>query len=90
MFLYINISRKLLGFGTVSWFLGYNAMTDFFPSMMIKPNPNCDDNFCIKQQEEFKNRVKEEPITKNDLPEDKVTHEDNTWGLYFFYHIITN
>lgn len=84
-----GISRKLLGFGTVSWFLGYNAMTDFFPSMMIKPNPNCNDSLCIKQQEEFKNRVKEEPIkTIEELPEDKVTHEDNTWGLYLINHII--
>jgi len=73
--------RKLLGFGTVSWYLGYNALSDFFPSMMIKPNPNCSDNFCIKQQTEFKNRVKEEPICTNvDLPEDIVTHENNEWG----------
>lgn len=73
--------RKLLGFGTVSWYLGYNALSDFFPSMMIKPNPNCSDNFCLKQQSEFKNRVKEEPeYTNVDLPEDIVTHENNEWG----------
>lgn len=49
--------------------------------MMIKPNPNCSDNFCLKQQEKFKNRVVEEPksIIENQ-PEEQVTHEDNTWG----------
>ena len=73
--------RKLLGFGTVSWYLGYNALSDFFPSMMIKPNPNCSDNFCIKQQSEFKNKVKEEPECTNvDQLEDLVTHESNEWG----------
>lgn len=83
----IVICRKLLGFGKISWYLGYNALSDFFPSMMIKPNPNCNDNFCIKQQEEFKTRVKEEPPI-NSLPEeDKVTHEDNEWGLYKIYYV---
>lgn len=49
--------------------------------MMIKPNPNCSDNFCLKQQSEFKNRVKEEPVCTNvDLIEDIVTHESNEWG----------
>ncbi|XP_060869699.1 ubiquitin-like modifier-activating enzyme 5 [Metopolophium dirhodum] len=77
-----NSLKKLLGFGTVSWYLGYNALSDFFPSMMIKPNPNCSDNFCLKQQSEFKNRVKEEPECTNvDLPEDIVTHENNEWGI---------
>jgi len=51
--------------------------------MMIKPNPNCNDNFCIKQQEEFKNKVKEDPdSTIQDLPEEQVIHEDNTWGWF--------
>lgn len=74
--------RKLLGFGTISWYLGYNALSDFFPSMMIKPNPSCVDNFCLKRQEEFKSQVKEEPECINkDQPEDSVvTHEDNEWG----------
>ncbi|KAF0772072.1 Uncharacterized protein FWK35_00002900 [Aphis craccivora] len=77
-----NTLKKLLGFGTVSWYLGYNALSDFFPSMMIKPNPNCSDNFCLKQQSEFKNRVKEEPECTNVDPlEDVVTHENNEWGI---------
>ncbi|VVC26185.1 Hypothetical protein CINCED_3A000959 [Cinara cedri] len=78
-----NTLKKLLHFGTISWYLGYNALADFFPSMMIKPNPNCTDSFCLKRQEEFKNRVIEEPVCKNEeLPEDKVIHKDNEWGQY--------
>lgn len=83
-FLFFNtydILRKLLSFGKISWYLGYNALVDFFPSMMIKPNPNCTDNFCMKRQEEFNNRVIEEPVCSNEeLPEDKVIHKDNEWG----------
>ncbi len=46
--------RYLLKFGTVSYYLGYNAMQDFFPTMAMKPNPQCNDSYCRKQQEEYK------------------------------------
>ncbi|KAK6491854.1 ubiquitin-like modifier-activating enzyme 5 [Huso huso] len=42
-----------LGFGTASY-LGYNAMQDFFPTVVIKPNTQCDDRHCRKQQKEYK------------------------------------
>lgn len=46
--------RYLLKFGTVSYYLGYNAMQDFFPTMAMKANPQCNDSFCRTQQEEYK------------------------------------
>lgn len=49
-----NVLKFLLNFGTVSFYLGYNAMQDFFPTMSMKPNPQCDDRNCRKQQEEYK------------------------------------
>lgn len=54
-----NISffdRFLLGFGTVSHYLGYNAMQDFFPTMSMKPNPQCSDAYCRRQQQEYQVR----------------------------------
>ncbi|KAK1173640.1 ubiquitin-like modifier-activating enzyme 5 [Acipenser oxyrinchus oxyrinchus] len=48
-----NVLKYLLGFGTASY-LGYNAMQDFFPTMVIKPNTQCDDRHCRKQQKEYK------------------------------------
>lgn len=46
--------RYLLKFGTVSYYLGYNAMQDFFPTMAMKANPQCNDRHCREQQEEYK------------------------------------
>lgn len=46
--------RYLLKFGTISYYLGYNAMQDFFPTMAMKANPQCNDRHCRRQQEEFK------------------------------------
>lgn len=50
----ICLTRYLLKFGTVSHYLGYNAMQDFFPSMAMKANPQCNDRYCRRQQEEYK------------------------------------
>ena len=46
--------RYLLGFGDVSFYVGYNALQDFFPKMAMKPNPACDDRHCMKRQAEYK------------------------------------
>ena len=49
--------RYLLGFGEVTYYLGYNALQDFFPTMALKPNESCDDKNCVKQQQEYKVKV---------------------------------
>ncbi|RMC05287.1 hypothetical protein DUI87_18474 [Hirundo rustica rustica] len=76
-----NVLKYLLNFGTVSYYLGYNAMQDFFPTMSMKPNPQCSDHNCRKQQENYKKkeaaRPKEEVIEK----EEEIVHEDNDWGI---------
>ena len=42
--------RALLSFGEVSYYLGYNAMRDFFPRYTMKPNPQCENKGCLKAQ----------------------------------------
>ncbi|XP_049995477.1 ubiquitin-like modifier-activating enzyme 5 isoform X1 [Alexandromys fortis] len=77
-----NVLKFLLNFGTVSFYLGYNAMQDFFPTMSMKPNPQCDDRNCRKQQEEYKKRAVALP-TQEAVPteEEEIVHEDNEWGI---------
>uniref|UniRef100_A0A669DWN1 Ubiquitin-like modifier-activating enzyme 5 n=1 Tax=Oreochromis niloticus TaxID=8128 RepID=A0A669DWN1_ORENI len=71
-----NVLKYLLKFGTVSYYLGYNAMQDFFPAMAMKANPQCNDRHCRRQQEEYK-RPKVEVVQE----EEEVVHEDNEWGI---------
>ncbi|KAL6076536.1 hypothetical protein STEG23_016717 [Scotinomys teguina] len=77
-----NVLKFLLHFGTVSFYLGYNAMQDFFPTMSMKPNPQCDDRNCRKQQEEYKKKAATLP-TQEAAPaeEEEIVHEDNEWGI---------
>ncbi|KAL7886756.1 hypothetical protein AOLI_G00044770 [Acnodon oligacanthus] len=76
-----NVLKYLLGFGTVSYYLGYNAMQDFFPTMAMKANPQCDDPHCRRQQEEYKSKVTEHPKQEAVEEEEIVEHEENEWGI---------
>lgn len=76
-----NVLKYLLGFGTVSHYLGYNAMQDFFPTMAMKPNPQCDDRHCRKRQDEYKRKEAERPRQEVVQVEEEVLHEDNEWGI---------
>ncbi len=49
----VIVDRYLLGFGKVSQYLGYNALEDFFPTLDMKPNSQCDNNHCVTRQQEY-------------------------------------
>ncbi|KAL7645933.1 UNVERIFIED_CONTAM: hypothetical protein RMT77_002830 [Armadillidium vulgare] len=81
-----NVLKYLLGFGKVSYYLGYNALEDFFPTMVVRPNPQCEDYWCRKRQEEYRKRKQEEDASGQNVEEAKeeevvVVHEDNDWGI---------
>lgn len=83
--------KYLLKFGTVSDYLGYSAMRDFFPTMTLKPNPTCSDSWCLKRQEEYQRQqvVEAERLRKetresnneNEKDEEEELHPDNEWGI---------
>ncbi|XP_050314806.1 ubiquitin-like modifier-activating enzyme 5 [Anthonomus grandis grandis] len=79
-FLVQNTLKYLLQFGQVSNYLGYNALNDFFPTMNLKPNPNCDDRNCQKRQVEY--AAKPKPEQAQEAVEDEgPIHESNEWGI---------
>ena len=82
--LYIFLFRYLLGFGQVSDYLGYNALSDFFPTMSLKPNEQCDDCHCRKRQQEAAERRRANESSgveeKKEKKEEKVVHDSNDWG----------
>lgn len=83
-FLVQNTLKYLLKFGSVSYYLGYNAMQDFFPSMTLKPNPACEEVICHQRQREYQDseEAKKEKEEKDETPaEEEVRHEDNEWGI---------
>lgn len=81
-FLVQNTLKYLLEFGNVTYYLGYNALQDFFPSMAMKPNPQCDDSNCQKQQAEYQKREALKPkVAVKEKKEEEVVHEDNEWQI---------
>merc|ERR1712025_1547333 len=81
-FLVQNSLKYLLKFGQVSHYLGYNAMLDFFPTMSMKPNPNCDEYQCLKLQKARAEELAANPEIVLEIEEEEaVVHEDNEWGI---------
>ncbi|KAJ8772299.1 hypothetical protein K2173_027476 [Erythroxylum novogranatense] len=48
-----NTLKLLLQFGNVSPYLGYNSLKDYFPTMEMKPNPQCSNAACLERQKEY-------------------------------------
>lgn len=80
-----NTLKYLLQFGTVTPYLGYNALDDFFPTYPMKANPECGDSFCRRRQKEVKSRKAAEaaaaPAPAVCETTIAVVHDDNEWGI---------
>lgn len=87
-FLAQNTLKFLLKFGRVSPYLGYNALKDFFPTMEMKPNPQCSNAACLDRQNEYmlvkptrdaaaKAKMEAEAVLSNEAP----VHTDNEWNI---------
>lgn len=51
-----NTLKYLLNFGTVTQYLGYASLKDFFPQMQIRANPGCLNPLCVRLQAQYKVR----------------------------------
>lgn len=96
-FLVQNVLKYLLGFGKVSYYLGYSAMTDFFPTMVLRPNVACSNGACVQRQQEFQCLLSSDaevrrryeimmnngeiPESEEDVRNEQVEHADNEWGI---------
>ena len=49
-----NTLKFLLGFGKPSYYLGYKAMTDHFPTMVMRPSLECPNKRCRNWQQVYK------------------------------------
>ncbi|KAL6051302.1 Ubiquitin-like modifier-activating enzyme 5 [Balamuthia mandrillaris] len=80
-----NTLKHLLNFGEASFYLGYNAMKDFFPRYSMKPNPKCGNQHCRQRQVDYEKWLQSQPVTtKEDNKEDeeeKKVAVPNEWGI---------
>lgn len=79
-----NVLKYTLGFGKVSYYLGYNAMADFFPKWTLRPNPTCGSKLCRALQQKHKGWVHPDDVVedaKEEAAKKPVVHEDNEWGI---------
>jgi len=86
-----NALKMLLRFGTPTAYLGYSALSDFFPAMALKPNTQCADPWCIRRQAEWnagaEDRKEGEAARAREAAEaaeeeaKRDVHGENEWGI---------
>mmetsp|Transcript_26815 Transcript_26815/g.44893 ORF Transcript_26815/g.44893 Transcript_26815/m.44893 type:complete len:203 (+) Transcript_26815:1-609(+) len=76
-----NTLKYLLKFGEVSNYLGYTAIADYFPKYTMRPNPQCDNHYCVKASVAHQEWLIANPKVIESKEEKKVLHEDNEWGI---------
>ena len=79
-----NSLKFMLEFGEIAHYVGYAALTDFYPTMRLGANPECDNAACRACQKRFKASGIETllpwcPPAKKEVA--AVQHEDNDWGI---------
>ncbi|KAI8529210.1 hypothetical protein RHMOL_Rhmol12G0206900 [Rhododendron molle] len=67
--------------------MGYNALKDYFPTMEMKPNPQCSNTACLDRQKEYilakpardaaAAKAKKDEVSVPECP----VHEDNEWNI---------
>ncbi|XP_065873055.1 ubiquitin-like modifier-activating enzyme 5 isoform X2 [Euphorbia lathyris] len=83
-----NTLKFLLQFGHVTPYLGYNSLKDFFPTMEMRPNPQCSNTACLERQKEYilakptrdaaaKAKMEAEVPVAIDIP----LHDENEWNI---------
>ncbi|XP_073131871.1 ubiquitin-like modifier-activating enzyme 5 [Henckelia pumila] len=82
-----NTLKYLLNFGNVTPYLGYNALKDFFPTMEMKPNPQCSNAACLERQKDYirakpaRDAAARAKMEAEELLEPECLHEDNEWNI---------
>lgn len=83
-----NALKFLLKFGEVSPYLGYNSLKDYFPTMEMKPNPQCVNSACLERQKEYllekpaRDALAKAKIEAEASPENEIQlHTDNDWHI---------
>lgn len=83
-----NALKYLLRFGQVSPYLGYNSLKDYFPTMEMRPNPQCSNLACIERQKEYiQTKPARDAAAKTKMEAEASAavegplHLDNEWNI---------
>ncbi|XP_006647275.2 ubiquitin-like modifier-activating enzyme 5 [Oryza brachyantha] len=84
-----NALKYLLKFGQVSPYLGYNSLKDYFPTMEMKPNPQCSNPACVQRQKEYmQSKPARDAAAKAKMEAEAAAvadecpvHLDNDWNI---------
>ena len=74
-----NVLKALLHFGQVSYYLGYSALNNFFPTDVLRPSKDCANPDCRRRQEEYAGKWSPDVW----VPKVAKVEEENEWGITY-------
>lgn len=80
-----NALKYMLKFGTIAHYVGYSALTDYYPTMHLYCNKDCENAACRDAQKKFlasgkKTLLPWEPPESAEARKVPI-HDDNDWGI---------
>ena len=67
--------------------------SDYFPSMELRPNPQCSNSHCRLQQEKHQECLRTHPLSSQEKEpgeeEEGVVHKSNDWGKFVSLYLFT-
>jgi ubiquitin-like modifier-activating enzyme 5 len=79
-----NVLKYLLEFGQVSYYLGYNAMNNYFPPEIVRPNSECVNKACRSRCVDWSGKwnpnvwISPAELAREAEP---IDHGENEWGI---------
>lgn len=82
-----NTLKYLLGFGQISYYLGFNSLTNHFPTGILLPCKDCANPDCVSLQKHYagkwKPQVWERKVVVVTAEEEST--EEMEWGITYLY-----
>jgi len=82
-----NVLKYLLNFGKTANYLGYSALTDFYPTTTMHCNIECSNSWCRKMQQKHRGywealaEAEQKAEAEKLAAAPEILHEDNEWGI---------
>ena len=78
-----NTLKYLLGFGQVSYYLGFNSLTNHFPTGLLLPCKDCSNPDCLLLQKQYAGKWKPQVWERKVVVEEST--EEAEWGITYLY-----
>ena len=82
-----NTLKYLLGFGQISYYLGFNSLSNHFPTGILLPCRDCANPDCLSLQKHYAGKWKPQVWERKGVvvTAEEESTEEMEWGITYLY-----